>query len=34
MVTGVLKTPDPKSGGCGHMSLCPGELLVQSITSV
>lgn len=31
-MTGVLKPPEPKLGGCGHMSLWPGELLVRSIT--
>lgn len=33
MVTGVLKAPDPKFGGCG-MSLWPGELLGRSIAPI
>lgn len=31
IVTGVLRGPDPKFGGCGHFSLWPAELLVRSI---
>jgi hypothetical protein len=31
IVTGVVRGPDPKFGGCGHFSLWPAELLVRSI---
>lgn len=31
VVTGTLLAPEKALGGCGHMSGCPGEILVMSI---
>jgi hypothetical protein len=31
IVTGILKSPDPKFGGCGHFSLWPAAVLIRSI---
>jgi hypothetical protein len=31
VVSGILRAPDPKFGGCGHFSMWPAELLVRSI---
>lgn len=28
---GIIKAPNPKLGGCGHLSLWPAELIVKAI---
>jgi hypothetical protein len=34
MVLGTIYAPDPKFGGCGHLSGSPAEILVSSIDRV
>lgn len=31
VVTGILKSPDPRFGGCGHFSLWPAAILIRSV---
>jgi hypothetical protein len=31
IVEGTLLPPDPRIGGCGHMSLWPGEILARTL---
>jgi hypothetical protein len=33
VIEGTLIPPDPKLGGCGHMSLWPGEILARTLNA-
>lgn len=33
-ILGELHGPDPKYGGCGHMSLWPAEIIIRSISKL